>query len=175
MKSQRQLSARVGRSLFLCGVIAVFTVSATAKRLAPKPVPPIVANGIRYSAEGNGEDEYVVAQDVSTKKVLWKVNIFHNQIDPWMERDVQDVYINELKLNDKTLFVMDEKSRCYSVDLATHDVKKRACVLRRNSLRHSLQLKQAVELRSTGQPRAAVPTCVAELRTPQLPSLLPPA
>ena len=107
--------------------VALCSIAAIAKRLPPKPVSPVVANGIRYSVDGDGRDEYVAAQDLATGKDLWKVLVFHNRTDPFKEQDVQLVYINELKLMNSTLFVKDERSRCYAVDLATHEVKKQAC------------------------------------------------
>ncbi len=128
MKRVLQLGARAGSCfLLLCGVIALLGAVAAAKRIPPRPVPPITSNGVRYSVDGDGRDEYVVAQDVSSEKVLWKVRVFRNRIDPFKEEDVQWVFINELKLNDKTLLVRDEKARCYAVDLARHAVKKQAC------------------------------------------------
>ena len=111
----------------LLGIVAVLAMSGAAKRLAPKPVPPIVSNGVRYSVEGDGRNQYIVAQEVSTEKVLWRTLVFHTRIDPFKEEDVQWVFINELKLDDKTLFVRDETSRCYSVDLATQRVRKQEC------------------------------------------------
>jgi hypothetical protein len=115
------------RSLILFGLILIVAASAVAKRLAPKAVPPVTADHVRYSVEGDGRDQYVVAQDVSTDKVLWKALIFHTRIDPFKEEDVQWVFVTELKLRDNTLSLVDEKSRCYLVDLATHKVRKKAC------------------------------------------------
>jgi len=115
------------RLLFPCILLAVFFVPGLAKRLAPKPVAPVISGGIRYSAGGNGTDQYVVATDLASGHELWRVKVFHVHIDPWMERDVQDVFITDLKLVDNTLFVRDEKSRCYSIDLAGRQVRKRQC------------------------------------------------
>jgi hypothetical protein len=116
----------IWRFCLLIGVLAMLAVFATAKRVTPKPVPPLISSGVRYSAEGDGRNQYVVARDISDEKVLWKVLVFHTSIDPFKEEDVQWVFINELKLTEKTLFVRDEKSRCYLIDLATRSVKKQA-------------------------------------------------
>jgi len=83
----------------------------------PKPVTPVVSDGIRYAADGDGLDEYVIASNASDGKMLWKVRVVHNEIDPRMERDVQDVYITDLSLAGSALLVRDEKSRCYKVPL----------------------------------------------------------
>jgi hypothetical protein len=119
--------AVVGRLFLLCGAFALLAGFAVAKRVAPKPVPPVIANGVRYSVDRAGRDQYVVAQDVATDRVLWKVRVFHTWIDPFKEEDNQWVFINELKLMGNTLLMKDEKSRCYSIGLATHSVKKQEC------------------------------------------------
>ena len=116
-------------AIVFLAIVALSATVATAKRLNAKPVPPIISNGVRYSVEGDGRDQYVVARDVPKDKVLWRVLVFHTRIDPFKEEDVQWVFISELKLVDKTLFIKDEKSRCYTVNLATHEVRKQACVL----------------------------------------------
>jgi hypothetical protein len=104
--------------------LCFLTASATAKRAAPKQVSPVISGGIRYSAEGDGMDEYVLATDASSGKELWKVKVFHNDINPSMEEDVQAIFITNLKLAGNSLSIRDEKSRCYSLDLTTKHVKK---------------------------------------------------
>jgi hypothetical protein len=107
--------------------LALVAHCAVAKRIPPKPVAPVVADGIRYSADSDGKDSYVVATDAASGDLLWQVKIFHTRIKFWIEEDVQWVFITNLKLTDKILLVRDEKSRCYSVDLATKHVKKKTC------------------------------------------------
>lgn len=108
-------------------VLASLAVSALAKRIPPKPVTPIISAGVRYSAEGDGRNQYVAAADASSGSVLWRVKVFHTHIKFWEEEDVQWVFITDLKLVDNSLFVRDEKSRCYSVDLTKRHVKTRQC------------------------------------------------
>jgi len=98
-----------------------------AKRLAPKPVQPVVSDGVEYAADGDGRDQYVVAKDLGSGKVLWRVKVFHNHINPWMETDVQEVYITDLKLSAGSLLVRDERSQCYLVDLKRRQVKIENC------------------------------------------------
>ena len=115
------------RLAIVCAVLIFLGISAQAKRLAPKPVSPVSSGGIRYSAEGDGRDEYIVAADAASGSLLWKVKVFHTQIKPWMEEDVQTVFITALKLVGNSLFVRDESARCYSVDLITKHVRKQQC------------------------------------------------
>jgi hypothetical protein len=116
-----------GKSVTTLLVLLFLAASVAAKRMAPKPVSPVVSDGLRYSAAGDGRDQYVVAADVSSGKELWKVKVFHNDIDPLLEEDVQWVFITNLKRVDYALVVKDEKSRCYSLDLRTKSVKKQFC------------------------------------------------
>jgi hypothetical protein len=110
-----------------CGALAIFTGTAGAKRVPPRPVAPVILDGVRYTAQGDGRDQYVVAEDASRGNELWKVKVFHNNVKFWIEEDVQWVFISNLKLVNNTLFVRDEKSRCYSIDLKRKHVSKQEC------------------------------------------------
>jgi hypothetical protein len=110
-----------------CAVLFLLAANARAKRIPPKPVPPVLSGTTQYAADGDGRDEYVVATEASSGNVLWKVKVFHNHFKIWIEEDVQWVYITDLKLVDDSLLVRDERSRCYSVDLKKKRVRKRQC------------------------------------------------
>jgi hypothetical protein len=112
-------------SLTLLVSLLVGVEPAFAKRAAPVPVPPIVYNGITYSAPNrDGRAAYVVATDSSSGQQLFRVKIFDVAIDPKLEEDVQWIFINGLKLSGNSLFVKDERGRCFSIDLGTKKVKK---------------------------------------------------
>jgi hypothetical protein len=110
-------------------LLCLFTsICATAKRVPPKQVAPIAADGIRYSAHGDGKDSYVVATDEASGRTLWKVKVFHTRINFLRgEEDNQWLFISDLKLSKDSLLVRDEKNRCYSIYLSTKRVKKVAC------------------------------------------------
>jgi hypothetical protein len=101
--------------------ISFATVTAIAKIPPQKPVPPVESNGVRYAAE---DAEYVSATEIATGKQLWRVRVFHTHIHPWLEPDVQFVFITELKFVDGSLFVRDGKARCYAVDVRNHRVRR---------------------------------------------------
>jgi hypothetical protein len=105
--------------------LAVFPLQA--KRVRPKEVPPIFVNGVKYSAEGNGRDAFVVATDVRSGSVLGKVKIFHIRIKPWIEEDNHWIFISDLKMAHNTLFIRSENGRCFSLDVPTRRVKKGPC------------------------------------------------
>src|SRR5580692_6915679 len=115
------------RAVIVLALLALVAVTAMAKIMLPKPVLPVEANGVRYSAERDGQDQYAVATDIATGKQLWKVKVFHTPIKFWIEEDVQWVFITNLRLMDNTLFVRDGKARCYAVDVKTQRVRKASC------------------------------------------------
>lgn len=98
-----------------------------AKRIAPKPVPPILSGGVRYSVVGDGSDQYVTAVVEKSGVALWKVKVFHNSIDARWEEDVQWVFIKKLQLSGHSLQVKDEINRCHAVDVTTKHVKNVRC------------------------------------------------
>jgi hypothetical protein len=108
-------------------VISLATVAAIGKIPPLKPVVPVESDGVRYSADENGSDQYVSATDIRTAKQLWRVRVFHTHIKPWLEPDVQLVFITELRLVGGSLFVRDGKARCYAIDVRDHRVHKADC------------------------------------------------
>lgn len=124
--SMIQVRRQVSRALLVLSFILPGLVFG--KRVPPKPVTPVVYAGVRYSAPNdNGTTAYVLAADAETGKELWRATIFRSTIKPYIEEDVQWVFITELKLDDNSLLVRDEKSRCYRLDLATRRSKRHKC------------------------------------------------
>jgi hypothetical protein len=114
-------------AVIVLAILALVAVTAMAKIMPPKPVLQVEANGVRYSADRDGKDQYAVATHVATGKQLWKVKVFHTPIKFWVEEDVQWVFITNLRLMENTLFVRDGKARCYAVDVETQRVRKVPC------------------------------------------------
>jgi hypothetical protein len=95
------------------------------KRAAPAAVAPVLHGGIEYSAPNDdGRTGYVQASD-SAGKHLFRIIVFRTEVNANLEEDVQWVFITDLKLAGDSLWVRDEKSRCYSIDLNTNAVEKR--------------------------------------------------
>ena len=94
MKIAASLSAAVvGTILSRFGVILLPTLLlphlASAKRIAPVKVEPVVYEGIRYAAPNDdGQRGYIQAWDATTNKKLWELTVFTNHIDPNLEKDV---------------------------------------------------------------------------------------
>ena len=100
------------------------TLTADAKRGAPKPVPPVAAGNIEYSAPQEFMG-FVIANDTKAHKELWRERIYHTRINPLLERDVQDVFIASLAIERGVLIVTTERGVSYSLNLATRKVTKR--------------------------------------------------
>jgi hypothetical protein len=95
------------------------------KRAAPELVVPVTYGGIKYSAPNDdGRIGYVQASD-SVGKHLFRIRVFQTEINPSLEEDIQWVFISGLKLVGNSLWVRDEKSRCYSINLDTKTVAKK--------------------------------------------------
>jgi hypothetical protein len=73
-------------------LIACFclTISANAKRPAPKAVPPVVKDGIAYSAPLDREG-FVVATWTKTKREIWsrQIYVIKHEYKLGLEEDVQ--------------------------------------------------------------------------------------
>lgn len=102
----------------------------TAKRKAPK-VASLTSMGIRYqqgikirqnSQQSGG---WIDAIEVSSGRVLWSKLIYEEPIVATEERDVQEVFIVEIKM-DKSLtllLLLDERNRRWSLNLQDLTVK----------------------------------------------------
>ena len=125
-----------GRVLLICGILLVTTPYAFAKRLAPAMVEPVVAEGVKYLApqvtpgylEAYGVPPCptgcVEAWEEKSGKLLWRVQVYTVPYDDQRERDVQDVFIRSLKIEDGSLLVENEQGARFTVDLQSHAVKR---------------------------------------------------
>ena len=101
------------------------------KRVGPKDVNPIIADGVRYEVLHWGRDRgldqnggYIVAKDAVSNKELWLAKIYTIDYKPKLETDVQDLFITAIELaNDKkSLKITDEDNRQFTLDLSTQKV-----------------------------------------------------
>ena len=112
--------------LLALGLVAgLIPFSAVAKRVPAPRVEPVVHQGVRYTAPNdNGRHAYIEAVDVKSGKKLWEITVFGNFIKPWLEEDVQWVYIQKLGIVRGQLIVEAERGRVFSVDLRTREVRR---------------------------------------------------
>ena len=96
---------------------------ASAKRLPPVNVDPVIHEGMRFVAPNDdGRRGYIEAWNVGTNKKLWELTIFTNGTDPNLEEDVQWVFIKELSIQDGRLMVTSERGKTYQVDVNTRAI-----------------------------------------------------
>ncbi len=108
-------------SAALC-IILLPLASGWTKRMAPQKVAP-VAHGeyvIRVNHETMG---YVGVYDAGGT-LLWDKRIYRVRYNPFLERDVQDVYISKLFMDRDLLIIANEKDHYYSLDLRTRKVRR---------------------------------------------------
>jgi hypothetical protein len=120
----RHVLARRTFLFILSSCIFFSAIPAVAKRSAPKPVPPVIAYGVEYSAPVDLR-AFVVATDTRSHKELWRQRIYSVSINPALERDVQDVFITSLAVNGRALVITNEHNETYVLDLTTRQVSKR--------------------------------------------------
>jgi hypothetical protein len=124
---ETQRRKKMGRlSFVLCLMLAAMSANEVwAKRAAPKPVAPVVHNGVKFVAPNlDGCEGKIEAINESNGKKLWDVVIYRIKIDPHLEKDVQWVFITKLAIRQNTLQVTTEKNEQFNLDLTTRKVEK---------------------------------------------------
>jgi hypothetical protein len=127
------------KAQLLMVLIALLSLSpfCFAKRAAPKDVEPIVDHGVKYLAphvtngylKAHGYPKCPVgcieAWSVKSGKMLWRVQVYEIKYDEKLEHDVQDNFINALKIKEGKLFVETEHGDKFIVNLKTREIEKR--------------------------------------------------
>jgi hypothetical protein len=95
-----------------------------AKRSAPKPVPPVVRDGIEYSAPLD-RIGFVVATWTKTKREIWsrQVYVIKHEYKLGLEKDVQDVFITDLGIEGGKLRIRNERGGEFELDPESLNVK----------------------------------------------------
>jgi outer membrane protein assembly factor BamB len=98
--------------------------TAYAKRADPKPVPPVVWQGVEYRAPLDVEKiGHVQAFDQVSGLKLWETTAYTITINPFVEQDVQWVFISEMHVQDGKLVITNEDGKTYRLDLKTGRVE----------------------------------------------------
>ena len=109
-------------------LIFVFNAAdAHSKRLGPDTVEPIAGNNVVYSAPAfvPGENQnggYVEAREKEGGKLIWRLRVYRTEYNPQLERDVQDIFMVSIRLENEAIVVVDEKGRVFKVNLNTRDI-----------------------------------------------------
>ncbi|HZK82401.1 MAG TPA: alpha/beta hydrolase, partial [Humisphaera sp.] len=109
--------------LLVMVLTALIAGNAWAKRVAPKPVTPVVHSGVQYAAPNeDGIEGQIEARNPKTGEKLWDVVIYKNKVKPNLEEDIQWVFITELAIRGDTLRVTNERGEIFTLDLTTRKV-----------------------------------------------------
>jgi hypothetical protein len=110
--------------LLIPGACLCFATSTDAKRAAPKAVPPVIRDGIAYSAPPDRMG-HVVATWTKTKREIWSRRVYAIKYEykRGLERDVQWVFINDLHLEGGKLKIGNEKGGEFELDPESLNVK----------------------------------------------------
>ena len=103
--------------------VLLLSIPAHAKRLPPKPVPPVVAEGVEYTVPHDVLMGLVVAKDIKTRTVLWQRQIYAVRFNPDIEQDVQACYITSLAAGPGKLTIKNERGYIYELVLKTLQVQ----------------------------------------------------
>jgi hypothetical protein len=105
--------------------------SPAPKRVGPPEVPPVRVGNLSIEAIHWGKERglgqnggYIAARDAKTNEEQWILKIYNIDYDELLEEDVQDVFIESMKKNQKgdALDITDERGRRYLVDVAGQSV-----------------------------------------------------
>lgn len=113
---------RIGFFIIIILLVLVST-GIFAKRAEPILVKPVIIGNVMYTAI-HDDMGYVQAWDRSTKKLLWKKKIYSVFRKPGLERDVQDVYIRDMKKIGSYILILNEKNRIYWLKTEKKKVSK---------------------------------------------------
>ncbi|MEY4578347.1 MAG: hypothetical protein RL701_3050 [Pseudomonadota bacterium] len=97
------------------------------------PEPVSAADGTRYEVFNGNFERFdlqrgaIAAVDPATDEELWALLVYEIPVNPKWERDVQDVFITQLRLEeaDTKLVVVNARQKTFVVDLATRTVTER--------------------------------------------------
>ena len=101
------------------------------KREAPRPVPAVELDGVRYEpivfglARGLSQNGgYLAAIDGSSGRELWVQKIYDVVYDDSMEGDKQDVFVTRLAIdkNKRVIVVENERGERFVFDLDSRQV-----------------------------------------------------
>lgn len=111
-------------------LMTLLTLNVMAKRAAPREVAPIRTEKAVFcvphfpQGERKQNGGVVEARDPETNALLWQVQIFTTTYNAALEKDVQDVFIKSLTMDQvhNLLILSDEKSRVFVLNLTTKKV-----------------------------------------------------
>jgi hypothetical protein len=97
---------------------------AFAKRKAPRPVPPVVWQGVEYRAPLDAEHMGCIqAFELPSRHKLWETKVYHVWIMPFLEEDNQWVFVSSMQVEGEKLLVKREDGKSYKLNLRTGHIE----------------------------------------------------
>lgn len=115
------MSLRTRLGLFMA-LTLIFAPLSWGKRLLPPEVQPVRHGHVEYRAP-HRQMGFIEAWDVEAGQLLWLRQIYVVKYRPDLERDVQDVFIVSLKLENGYLLLTNERSSTYRLNLDSLEVE----------------------------------------------------
>jgi len=106
---------------FLLVFYFINNLRVSADRGLPAKIEPIIYNNIKIAAENNTPDNMGIVQafDVNTNKLLWSTRVYKVKIKNGIEEDTQWIFIREMKIENDTLIIINERNKVYELDPVT--------------------------------------------------------
>ena len=99
----------------------------TASRAPPRPVEPVVIDGVRYCAvlgdiDRDGQFGGILGAFDASNHELWRLRVYESVRVPGLEGDVQDVFFSAMRTEGGLLLIENERGECVEVDTAARRV-----------------------------------------------------
>lgn len=102
----------------------------TISRAPPRPVAPVVLDGVRYAPvlgdiDRDGQIGGILGAFDASNRELWRLRVYENVRVPGLEGDVQDVFFHSMRMEGGLLLIENERNERFEVDLAARRVVAR--------------------------------------------------
>ena len=102
--------------LLMLALVLCTASAAWAKRSPPKEVVPVRSGEIELRVP-HGQMGCIEAWDTKSKQLVWRRQIYAVRYDVELERDVQDVFIESIELQQSKLLIKNERGSTYELEL----------------------------------------------------------
>jgi hypothetical protein len=104
--------------IFILSSIVQFSIHA--KRIAPKKVESISYKNIEYSVNHSDIGSILIIDKNSN--TTRNIKIYNIEYDKDLEKDVQDIFIKNLKISNNYLLITNESNKVFRMDLSTYQI-----------------------------------------------------
>jgi len=106
--------------IYLFILFSIIHLGIHAKRGAPKKVQSIVYNNIEYSVD-HSKIGYILITDKNSNTIK-NLKIYNIDYNNDLEKDVQDIFIKNLKISNNYLIITNERNKVFKIDLITYTI-----------------------------------------------------